>query len=81
MSTPPPEPDDNFRQVRHVVVTHDNHGQRIDNFLIAQMRTVPRSLIYRLLRTGQVRVNKGRTKAGRKLANGDVVRILSLIHI
>ncbi len=50
-------------------------GQRIDNFLLRELKGVPRTLIYRLLRKGQVRVNKGRVKPNRKLSPGDVVRI------
>lgn len=50
-------------------------GQRIDNFLLGQLKGAPRSLVYRLLRTGQVRVNKGRSKPHYKLAVGDLVRI------
>jgi len=61
--------------VRHVEVSEDQHGQRIDNFLMSALKTVPRSLVYRLLRTGQVRVNKGRVKPAHKLAVGDTVRI------
>ena len=52
-----------------------NEGQRIDNFLLGQLKGIPRSLIYRLLRTGQVRVNKGRSKPHYKLKAGDLVRI------
>ncbi len=68
-------PDEQFRQVQHVVVPPPNAGQRIDNFLMGLLKTVPRSLVYRLLRTGQVRVNKGRVKPGFKLSAGDDVRI------
>ena len=50
-------------------------GQRVDNFLLSQLKGVPRSMIYRLLRTGQVRVNKGRKKPQYKLNAGDIVRI------
>lgn len=50
-------------------------GQRIDNFLLRELKGVPRAHIYRLLRKGEVRVNKGRAKANRKLSQGDVVRI------
>jgi 23S rRNA pseudouridine955/2504/2580 synthase len=56
-------------------VDESRAGQRIDNFLLAHFRTVPRSHVYRLLRTGQVRVNKGRIKPTYRLACGDVVRI------
>lgn len=68
-------PDEHFRQVQHVVVAQANAGQRIDNFLMSLLKTVPRSLVYRLLRTGQVRVNKGRIKPGFKLSVGDDVRV------
>ncbi|WP_082030811.1 23S rRNA pseudouridine(955/2504/2580) synthase RluC [Thiolapillus brandeum] len=62
-------------RVRHVTVDERGDGQRIDNFLLRELKGVPRALVYRLLRKGEVRVNKGRAKAGRKLAAGDVVRI------
>ncbi len=62
-------------QVRYVTVDERSDGQRIDNFLLRELKGAPRSLIYRLLRKGEVRVNKGRAKAGRKLLAGDVVRI------
>jgi len=52
---------------------HD--GQRIDNFLITRLKGVPRSHLYRVLRRGEVRVNKGRVKPGYRLRNGDLVRI------
>ena len=61
--------------VRHIEIGPDNDGQRIDNFLISVFKTVPRSLVYRLLRTGQVRVNKGRIKPAFRLSEGDSVRI------
>lgn len=50
-------------------------GQRIDNFLIRQLKGVPKSYVYRILRRGEVRVNKGRIKAGYRLRPGDLVRI------
>ena len=61
--------------VRRVEVTRDRDGQRIDNFLVTQMKGVPKSAIYRMIRTGQVRVNGKRCKPERKLATGDEVRI------
>lgn len=61
--------------VNHVEVQQDRDGQRLDNFLMAQLKGVPRSLIYRLIRTGQVRVNGGRAKPASKLQKGDVVRV------
>ena len=50
-------------------------GQRIDNFLLARARGVPRSHVYRILRRGEVRVNKGRVKPDYRLQPGDLVRI------
>ena len=62
-------------KVRFVTVDERGDGQRVDNFLLRELKGVPRTLIYRLLRKGEVRVNKGRVKAGRKLVEGDQVRI------
>ena len=61
--------------VQHVQVPADRAGQRLDNFLLGCLEGVPRSVIYRLVRTGQVRVNGGRVKPMKKLAAGDEVRI------
>jgi 23S rRNA pseudouridine955/2504/2580 synthase len=60
---------------RTVVVSDDRDGQRLDNFLLGQLKGAPRSLVYKLVRSGQVRVNGGRAKADRKLEGGDKVRI------
>jgi 23S rRNA pseudouridine955/2504/2580 synthase len=62
-------------QVRYVSAGAGDDGQRIDNFLLKQLHGVPKSHIYRLLRSGQVRINGGRAKAERKLVEGDQVRI------
>ena len=61
--------------VRLVTVTNDRDGQRIDNFLVGQLKGVPKSLIYRILRTGQVRINGKRAKPDTRIAEGDEVRI------
>ena len=61
--------------VSQVEVTGDREGQRLDNFLSAHMKGLPRSVIYRVIRTGQVRVNGGRAKPSTRLSAGDVVRI------
>lgn len=53
----------------------DQAGQRIDNYLIARLKGVPRSRIYRLLRKGEVRVNKGRIKPTYRLMQDDLVRV------
>lgn len=60
---------------RIVRVPDDRAGQRLDNFLAGQLKGVPKSLIYKIVRSGQVRVNGGRAKADRKLDGGDEVRI------
>jgi 23S rRNA pseudouridine955/2504/2580 synthase len=60
---------------RTVRVPEDREGQRLDNFLLGQLKGAPRSLVYKLVRSGQVRVNGGRAKAERKLEAGDEVRI------
>lgn len=50
-------------------------GQRIDNFLLARLKGVPKTMIYRLLRKGEVRVNKGRIKPDYRIKEGDLVRV------
>jgi 23S rRNA pseudouridine955/2504/2580 synthase len=56
-------------------VTEDEAGQRIDNFLMRHFKSVPRSRVYRLLRKGEVRVNRKRVDAQYRLAAGDEVRL------
>ncbi|AEF03531.1 MAG: 23S rRNA pseudouridine(955/2504/2580) synthase RluC [Alteromonas sp.] len=63
------------QSVRFVTVEPDLAGQRVDNFLRTQLKGVPKSMIYRILRKGEVRVNKGRVKPEYKLVADDVVRI------
>ena len=66
----------NFAEKPTIVeIDEDRAGQRIDNFLLSQLKGVPRSRIYRLLRKGEVRVNKGRIKPDYKIQTGDQVRI------
>ncbi|MEE9334658.1 MAG: RluA family pseudouridine synthase [Granulosicoccaceae bacterium] len=69
------ESDSNSASVRLVTVREGEAGQRVDNFLIRRAPGVPRSHIYRIIRTGQVRINSGRCKPTRKLVEGDIVRI------
>ena len=63
------------QQVSFVTISEENEAQRIDNFLITYLKGVPKSMIYRILRKGEVRVNKKRIKPEYKLAIGDEVRI------
>jgi 23S rRNA pseudouridine955/2504/2580 synthase len=62
-------------QVRLVRVSDDRDGQRLDNFLLGLLKGAPKSLIYKIVRSGQVRVNGGRAKAETRLEGGDEVRI------
>ncbi|WP_217874190.1 23S rRNA pseudouridine(955/2504/2580) synthase RluC [Pseudoalteromonas shioyasakiensis] len=62
-------------QVSFVTIGEDHLGQRIDNFLITHLKGVPKSAVYKILRKGEVRVNKKRIKPVYKLQLNDVVRI------
>jgi len=61
--------------VSQITISDAQAGQRIDNFLVKHLKGVPRSHIYRLLRSGQLRVNSGRKKPHYKLQTGDIIRI------
>ena len=65
--------------VQFIDVDADFAGQRIDNFLLARLKGVPKSVIYRVLRKGEVRVNKGRIKPEYKLQAGDQVRVPPMV--
>ena len=62
-------------QVQWLEISEANSEQRIDNFLIAYLKGVPKTRIYRMVRKGEVRVNKGRIDVSYKLQLGDIVRI------
>ncbi|MEM9601918.1 MAG: RluA family pseudouridine synthase [Pseudomonadota bacterium] len=68
-------PDSQRTPVRRVTVDAGRAGQRLDNFLLHAFAGVPRSVIYRLCRTGEVRVNGGRAKPATRLSEGDEVRL------
>jgi len=61
--------------VTRLTVGDEAAGQRIDNFLLRLLKGVPKSHVYRILRSGEVRVNKGRVRPETRLAAGDVVRV------
>ncbi|GGN34338.1 MULTISPECIES: 23S rRNA pseudouridine(955/2504/2580) synthase RluC [Marinomonas] len=65
--------------VRYVTIDDNNTGQRIDNFLVTFLKGVPKGKIYNLLRKGEIRVNKKRTKPDYRLQNEDVVRIAPIV--
>ncbi|MDZ4143277.1 MAG: RluA family pseudouridine synthase [Burkholderiales bacterium] len=58
-----------------VTVGDESTGQRLDNFLIRQLKGVPKTHVYRIIRSGEVRVNKGRATADTRVQAGDVVRV------
>lgn len=62
-------------QVSFILVDEDQSGQRLDNFLMARLKGVPKSKIYNVIRKGEVRVNKGRTKPEYKICGGDEIRV------
>ncbi|SQH76994.1 23S rRNA pseudouridylate synthase [Shewanella benthica] len=70
MNTEAPKP-----KVQLVTIDEDHLGQRIDNYLMTKLKGVPKSRIYRIVRKGEVRVNKKRIKPEYKLQDGDIVRI------
>lgn len=63
------------QSVQIITISDDIAGQRVDNFLITRLKGVPKSMIYRIVRKGEVRVNKKRIKPEYKLAAGDELRI------
>ena len=58
-----------------VTVDEDYAGQRLDNFLIRQLKGVPKTHVYRIIRSGEVRINKGRAQADTRVEAGDIVRL------
>jgi 23S rRNA pseudouridine955/2504/2580 synthase len=69
------QPNNPFEAVTFHTVDAEYDGQRLDNFLIRLLKGVPKSRIYRLLRKGEVRVNKGRVKADTRVKAGDIIRV------
>src|SRR5437016_3278084 len=64
-----------FTPVHYVTIEADYADQRIDNFLITYLKSMPKTRIYRLLRKGEVRVNKKRTQPSYRLQAGDQIRL------
>lgn len=67
--------DKDFTSVQYLTIDADMAGQRLDNFLIGRLKGAPKTLIYRIIRKGEVRVNKKRAKADQKLQAEDIVRV------
>jgi len=62
-------------QVLHLQVDEDSAGQRLDNFLMRHLKGVPKTHVYRVIRSGEVRINKGRAAADTRVQAGDDVRV------
>lgn len=62
-------------KVQFLEINQDNDGQRVDNFLLSKLKGVPKSRIYKIVRSGEVRVNKGRVKPSTRLKASDIIRI------
>ena len=63
------------KKVQFITVTEDQDGQRLDNFLKSRLKGVPKSMLYRIIRKGEVRVNKKRAKPDTRIQADDIVRI------
>lgn len=61
--------------VRRITVDEGSAGQRLDNFLLRELKGVPKTHVYRVIRSGEVRINRGRAAADTRLALGDEVRV------
>lgn len=70
-----PQATEERQPVRFLTITSDDQGQRVDNWLLHQWKGLPKSRVYRLLRKGEVRINKKRVKPEQKLQEGDIVRL------
>ena len=62
-------------EVKWLTVDEESAGQRLDNFLIRHLKGVPKTHVYRIIRSGEVRINKGRASADTRIENGDVIRL------
>ena len=62
-------------QVRHLCVDESSAGQRLDNYLLRELKGVPKTHVYRVIRSGEVRLNKGRAAADTRVQAGDDVRV------
>lgn len=69
------KPDQTDLAVRQLTVDAESDGQRLDNYLMRCLKGVPKSHVYRIIRSGEVRLNKGRAAASSRVAAGDVVRV------
>ena len=75
MSATPPAPQAAAPAVRWLTVDEESAGQRLDNFLMRHLKGVPKTHLYRLIRSGQVRLNKARARADTRVQAGDALRL------
>ena len=75
MSATPPAPQAATPAVRWLTVDEESAGQRLDNFLMRHLKGVPKTHLYRLIRSGQVRLNKSHTSADARVQTGDQLRL------
>lgn len=68
-------PSSEGQRVKHVKITDQDSGQRLDNWLLRTAKGVPKSHIYKVVRSGEVRINGGRVKVSTRLNPGDVIRL------
>lgn len=64
-----------MQNIQHLTVTNDHSGQRLDNFLISRLKGLPKSHLYRIIRKGELRINKKRVNPDYRLQEGDIIRI------
>ena len=69
------KPEPTTAEVRFLTVDDDSAGQRLDNFLFRHLKGVPKTHVYRIIRSGEVRINKGRAQAETRVEAGDVLRL------
>ena len=74
LATPAP-PEQGPARVQHLQVDAESDGQRLDNYLMRMLKGAPKTLVYRVIRSGEVRVNKGRAQADTRVAAGDEIRV------
>ncbi len=70
-----PEQPGRTPQVQNIRVDPESEGQRLDNFLLRHLKGAPKTLVYRIIRSGEVRINKGRAHADTRVQSGDTVRV------
>ncbi len=66
---------DKTAAVKTLLVDEESAGQRLDNYLLRHLKGVPKTHVYRIIRTGEVRINKGRVNADTRVQTGDLVRL------